>query len=73
MKRISTITEMVQEMDEFCRIKTNMFLSIGEGIAELFHELKKLREDTKYTEGWAESFEHQLGRALGREVRLTWA
>ena len=28
MKRISTIEEMVQKMDEFCRIKKNMFLLI---------------------------------------------
>ena len=31
-------------------------------------ELKQLRKDTEYTEGWAESFEHQLGRVFGREV-----
>ena len=46
MKRISTNEEMVQKMDEFCRIKKNMFLPIREGITEVLHELKQLREDT---------------------------
>ena len=50
-----------------------MFLPIKEGIAEVLHELKKLRKDTEYTEGWAESFEHPLGRAFGREVNLARA
>ena len=50
-----------------------MFLPIREGIAEVFHELKQLREDAEHTEGWAESFENQLGRALGREVKLARA
>ena len=27
-------------------------------------------KDTEYTEGWAESFENQLGRALRRKVKL---
>ena len=54
MKRISTIEEMVQKMDEFCRINKNMFLRIREGIAEVLHELKQLRKYTKHTEGWAE-------------------
>ena len=56
MKRISTIKEMVQKVDEFCRIKKNMFLPIREGIAEVWHELEQLRKDTEHTEGWAESF-----------------
>ena len=50
-----------------------MFLPIREGIAEVLHELKKLRKDTEYAEGWAESFEHQLRRAFGREVKLMQA
>ena len=70
MKRISTIEEMVQKMDEFCRIKNNMFLPVREGIAEVLHELKQLRKDTEHTEGWAESFGSQLEKALGREVKL---
>ena len=60
-------------MDGFCRIKNNMFLTIREGIAEVLHELKQLRKDTEFTEGWAELFEHQLGRALRREVKLARA
>ena len=36
----------------------------------MLHELKKIRYDTEHTEGWAESFGNQLGRALGREVKL---
>ena len=35
MKRISTIEEIVQKMDEFCRIKKNMFMPIREGTAEV--------------------------------------
>ena len=58
MKRISTIEEMVQKMDEFNRMKKNVFLPIREGIAEVLHKLQQLRKDTKYTEGWAELFEH---------------
>ena len=50
-----------------------MFLKIREGIAEVLHELKQLREDTENTEGWAESFGNQLERVLGREVKLAWA
>ena len=73
MKRISTIEEMVQKMDEFCRIKKNMFLTIREGIAEMLHKLKQLREDTEHTDGWPGSIGNQLGRALGREVKLTRA
>ena len=69
-KRISTIEEMVQKIDEFCRIKKNMFLTIREGIAEVLHELKQLRKDTEHTKGWAESFGNQLGKALGREMKL---
>ena len=55
---------MVQNMDEFCRIKKNMFLPIREGIAEVQHELKQLGKDTQHTEGWAESLGNQLGKAL---------
>ena len=47
-----------------------MFLPIREGIAEVLHELKQLRNDTERTECRAESFGNQLGRALGREVKL---
>ena len=47
-----------------------MFLTIRESIVEFLHELKQLRKNTKYMVGWAESFQHQLGRALGREVKL---
>ena len=65
MKRISTIEEMVQKIDKFYRVKKNMFLTIREGITEVLHELKQLCKDTEYTEGWAKSFEHQLGKALG--------
>ena len=35
--------------------------------------MEQLREDTEHTEGWAKSFENQLGMALGREVKLAWA
>ena len=70
MKRIPTIEEMAQKMDESCRIKKNMFLSIIKGIAEMLHELKQLRKDTEHTVGWAKSVENQLGKALGREVKL---
>ena len=35
MKRNSTIEEMVQKMNEFGRIKKNMFLPIREGIARI--------------------------------------
>ena len=49
-----------------------MFLPIREGITEVLHLLKQLREDTKHTEDWAESFENQLGRAHSREVKLAW-
>ena len=48
----------------------DMFLPIREGIAEVLHELKQLRKNTEHTEGWAESFGNQLGKALGREVEL---
>ena len=34
----------------------NMFVPIREDIAEVLYELKRLRIDTKHTEGWAESF-----------------
>ena len=50
-----------------------MFLLIREGIAEVLHELKQLHNDTEHREGWAESFEYQLGRALGKEVKLARA
>ena len=40
MKRISTMKEMVQKMDKFCRVKKNMFMPIREDIAEVLHELK---------------------------------
>ena len=73
MKSISTIEEMVQKVDEFCRMKRNTFLPIREGIAEVLHKLKQLRKDTEHTEGWAESFGNQLGKALGREVKLARA
>ena len=49
-----------------------MFLPIREGIAEVLHKLKQLCEDTEHTEGWAKSFGNELGRALGREMKLTW-
>ena len=50
-----------------------MFLPNREGIAEVLHELKQLRKDTEDTEGWAESFGNQLGKAVGREVKLARA
>ena len=73
MKHIFAIEEVVQNIDEFRRMKKNMFLPIREGIAEVFHELKQLREDTERSEGWAKSFGNQLGRALGGEVKLARA
>ena len=51
MKRISTIEEMVQKMDEFYMIIKNMFLPIREGIAYVLHELKQLRKDMGNTGG----------------------
>ena len=54
-------------------IKENLFLPIRESIVEILHELKQLRKDTEHTEGWAESFGNQLGKVLGREVKLAWA
>ena len=50
-----------------------MFRPIREGIAEVLYELKQLRKDTEHMEGWAESFGNQLGKALGREVKLARA
>ena len=50
-----------------------MFLPIREGIAEVLRELEQLRKDTEHTEGWAESFGNQLGKALVREMKLAWA
>ena len=50
-----------------------MFVPIREDIAEVLYELKRLRKDTKHTEGWAESFGNQLEKALGREVKLARA
>ena len=39
----------------------------------MLHELKHLRKDNEHTEGWAESFGNQLGKAFGREVKLARA
>ena len=50
-----------------------MFLPIREGNAGVLHELKQLRKDTEHTEGWAKSFGNQLGKTLGREVKLARA
>ena len=45
-----------------------MFLSIGECITEVFHELQQLREDTKHTKGWAESFVNQQSSRLAETI-----
>ena len=39
----------------------------------MLHELKQLRKDTEHTEGCVKSFGNQLGKALGREVKLARA
>ena len=45
-----------------------MFLIIREGIAEELYKLQ-LREDTEYMEGWAGSFDYQLEKAVGKNVK----
>ena len=58
MERISRIEEILQKMDEFCRMKKNMFLPIREGITEMLHELQQLRQDTEYMEGCGRPFKY---------------
>ena len=72
MKRISRIEEMIQKMDELCRIKKKM-QPMRECVAEVLHELQQLRQDTEYMEGSAGSFEYQLGESVGRKMKIARA
>ena len=47
-----------------------MLLPIKEGIADILLKVVQLNVDTEFTEGWAGSFEYQLGKAVGRKVKL---
>ena len=49
MKLISTIEEMVQKMNEFCRIKKTCFCQLERIWLKRLHELKQLRKDTEHT------------------------
>ena len=60
-------------MGESKRIKRKIFLLIREGIGEVLHELQQFRQDTVNMEGWPGPFEYQLGRAVGRKVKLAQA
>ena len=41
-----------------------------EGIAEVFHELQQLHQDTEYTEVWDGLFKYQLWKIVCRKVKL---